>query len=120
MSGEEVWKIVGDLPKVVEHGCAPKIGGYHVEHNWTKQSIFWELHYWKDNLVRHNLDVIHIEKNIFDNVFYTVMDIKAKTKDNIKASMDLKEYCRRRELELVEMASGQFVKPKAKYAFTSQ
>jgi len=61
-----------------------------VAHNWIKQSIFWELPYWNSNLLRHNLDVMHIEKNVFDNVFNTVMDIKDKTKDDIKARMNLK------------------------------
>ena len=54
-----------------------------------KQGIFWELPYWKYNLLRHNLDVMHIEKNYFDNLFNTMMDVKGKTKDNPKARMDL-------------------------------
>ncbi|KAL0386229.1 UNVERIFIED_CONTAM: hypothetical protein Sradi_3017200 [Sesamum radiatum] len=33
------------------------------EHIWKKKSIFFELPYWSDNLIRHNLDVMHIEKN---------------------------------------------------------
>jgi hypothetical protein len=33
-------------------------------HNWWKKSIFFQLPYWKHLLVRHNLDVMHIEKNI--------------------------------------------------------
>lgn len=36
---------------------------------------------------------MHIEKNVFDNVFHTFMDNKERTKDNEKARMDLKEYC---------------------------
>ncbi|PKU60718.1 hypothetical protein MA16_Dca028306 [Dendrobium catenatum] len=36
---------------------------------------------------------MHIKKNIFDNIFNTVMDIKDKSKDNIKARMYLKEIC---------------------------
>jgi hypothetical protein len=43
-------------------------------HNWVKQSIFWELSYWKTNLLCHNLDVMYIEKNVFKNSFNTVMD----------------------------------------------
>ncbi|PKU65335.1 hypothetical protein MA16_Dca001225 [Dendrobium catenatum] len=78
---------------------------YGVYHNWTKKSIFWSLPYWRTNLIRHNLDVMHIEKNVFDNIFYTVMDIKEKSKDNIKARMDLKEICRRKALELKDGSS---------------
>jgi len=29
---------------------------------WKKKSIFFRLSYWKDNLLQHNLDVMHIEK----------------------------------------------------------
>ena len=32
---------------------------------WKKRSIFWDLPYWKTNLIRHNLDVMHIEKKKF-------------------------------------------------------
>ena len=39
-----------------------KIPGFGVKHNWVKKSIFWELPYWHTNLIRHNLDVMHIEK----------------------------------------------------------
>ncbi|KAG8493340.1 hypothetical protein CXB51_010684 [Gossypium anomalum] len=30
---------------------------------WKKRSIFFELPYWEHNILRHNLDVMHIEKN---------------------------------------------------------
>ncbi|KAK6128488.1 hypothetical protein DH2020_037772 [Rehmannia glutinosa] len=65
---------------------------------WRKKSIFWELPYWSTNLIRHNLDVMHIEKNVFDNIFNTVMDVQGKTKDTLKSRQELNEYCRRPEL----------------------
>ncbi|KAL0401997.1 UNVERIFIED_CONTAM: hypothetical protein Slati_4229600 [Sesamum latifolium] len=69
--------------------------GYGSEHKWTKKSIFWELEYWSTHLIRHNLDVMHIEKNVFDNIFNTMMDIKGKTKDNLNARKDLQIICNR-------------------------
>ena len=66
-----------------------KTSGY----GWRKRSIFWDLPYWSTNLIRHNLDVIHIEINVFENVFNTVMNIKGKTKDNNKAREDLAVFC---------------------------
>ena len=42
---------------------------------WKKKSIFWDLPYWSTNLIRHNLDVMHIEKNVFENIFNTVMNV---------------------------------------------
>ena len=61
---------------------------------WRKRSIFWDLPYWSTNLIGHNLDVMHIE-----NVFNTVMNIKRKIKDNIKAKEYLAMFCFRKELE---------------------
>ncbi|KAL0444546.1 UNVERIFIED_CONTAM: hypothetical protein Slati_2177300 [Sesamum latifolium] len=54
------------------------------------------------HLIRHNLDVMHIEKNVFDNIFNTVMDIKEKTKDNLNAWKDLKIICNQSELKVDE------------------
>nr|GEW44826.1 hypothetical protein [Tanacetum cinerariifolium] len=34
-----------------------------VELNWTKRSILYELEYWSFLTLKHNLDVMHIEKN---------------------------------------------------------
>ena len=61
---------------------------------WRKRSIFWDLPYWSTNLIRHNLNVMHIEKNVFENVFNTVMNIKGKIKDNIKSREDLTMFFR--------------------------
>ena len=61
---------------------------------------------------------MHIEKNYFDNLFNTVMDVPGKTKDCVKARMDLPEYCRRKELWLQEKQNNKFFKPKASYSFT--
>jgi len=44
---------------------------------------------------------MHIEKNMFENIFNTVMEVKRKTKDNIKARLDIALYCDRKNMELV-------------------
>ena len=31
---------------------------------WDRRSCLWDLPYWADMKLRHNLDVMHIEKNI--------------------------------------------------------
>ncbi|KAL0433360.1 UNVERIFIED_CONTAM: hypothetical protein Slati_2670300 [Sesamum latifolium] len=85
--------------------------GYGSEHKWTKKSIFWELEYWSTHLIRHNLDIMHIEKNMFDNIFNTVMDIKGKTKDNLNARKD-------NRLELEVDKRRPYVMPKAVYTLT--
>ncbi|XP_068317098.1 uncharacterized protein [Pyrus communis] len=55
---------------------------------WKKKSIFYELPYWRHLLIRHNLDVMHIEKNICDSVVGTLLDIE-KSKDGLAARADL-------------------------------
>ncbi|XP_070011494.1 uncharacterized protein [Nicotiana sylvestris] len=67
-------------------------------HNWRKKSIFFRLPYWKNNLIRHNLDVMHIEKNVCDNIIGTLLDMEGKTKDNLNVRRDLKEMGIRRDL----------------------
>ncbi|KAL0300398.1 UNVERIFIED_CONTAM: hypothetical protein Sangu_3123300 [Sesamum angustifolium] len=85
--------------------------GYRSNHKWMNKRIFWYLPYWSTLLIRHNLNVMHIEKNVFDNIFNTIIDIKGKTKDNVNACRDLKIICNRSELELDERRP--IVMPKA-------
>ena len=60
---------------------------------------------------------MHIEKNVFENIFNTVMNMDGKTKDNVKSREDLKEFCCRPELERNE-ATGKY--PKAWYTLDKQ
>ncbi|KAF3639757.1 putative triacylglycerol lipase 1-like [Capsicum annuum] len=109
-------EIVQSLSKASEEPLY-RLDGYGVSHNWTKQGIFWELEYWPDNLLKNNIDVMHTEKTYFDNVFNTVMNVTSKTKDNLKARLDLLEYCKRRELHLHEGINGNVLKPKVSFTF---
>jgi hypothetical protein len=43
-----------------------------------RKVFFFRLPYWKDNLLRHNLDVMHIEKNVMDNILGTILISKGK------------------------------------------
>ena len=71
-------------------------------------------------MIHHNLYVIYIEKNIFDNIFYTIMDVKGKMKDNLKARIDMKNIYKHPLLELVEVSSEKFLKSKASYTLTRE
>lgn len=44
------------------------------------------------NSYSHNLDVMHIEKNVFENIFNTLLDVKGKSKDNGNARKDIELY----------------------------
>ena len=69
---------------------------------WKKRSIFFELSYWKDLYVTHFIDLMHVEKNVFDNIIGTLLSIRRKTKDGIKARMDMMDMGIRSELAPVE------------------
>ncbi|XP_076900395.1 uncharacterized protein LOC143554555 [Bidens hawaiensis] len=73
LTGWEVFEQVSNIPIVYE-GVTCKDPEFGKTHNWVKKSIFWELEYWPMLLSRHNLDVMHIEKNVFENIFQTVVD----------------------------------------------
>jgi hypothetical protein len=66
--------------------------------NWNKRSICFELLYWSSLKLYHNLDVMHIEKNICESVLGTLMNIDGKTKDIVKARRDLQLIGIRKEL----------------------
>jgi len=68
--------------------------GYGEEHAWTHKSGLWRLPYIDDLLLPHNIDVMHTEKNWGKALFGTVMDTD-KTKDNVKARVDLATLCDR-------------------------
>ncbi|XP_013679651.1 uncharacterized protein LOC106384195 [Brassica napus] len=60
---------------------------------WKKKSIFFDLPYWKDMLVRHNIDVMHVKKNVSDALLSILMH-SAKSKDGLKARKDLEEMAK--------------------------
>ncbi|CAM8989544.1 unnamed protein product [Rhodiola kirilowii] len=120
-SAQEVYDRVQNLKYIWEQRVNEVLEGYGVEHNWTKKLIFWQLPYWVDVKLRHNLDAMHIEKNVFDNLFNTIMDVKGKTKDDgVKCRKDIRLYCRRPELELKTRRDGRLVAKKGKYQLTRE
>src|SRR6185312_1988929 len=48
-------------------------------------------------LVRHNLDVMHIEKNICESLLGTLLDLAGKSKDSEKARLDMEELGMRKD-----------------------
>ncbi|XP_066161956.1 uncharacterized protein [Oryza sativa Japonica Group] len=66
---------------------------------FKKHSIFFKyLPYWNDLEVRHAIDIMHLEKNVFDNIVGTLLDMPKKTKDGLQSWMDLVEMGIREEL----------------------
>ncbi|XP_060190507.1 uncharacterized protein LOC132619696 [Lycium barbarum] len=71
-------------------------------YNWRKKSIFFRLPYWKSLKLRHYLDVMHIERNVSDNILSTVMNMVGKTKDTLKSRYDLVDLGIRQGLHPIE------------------
>jgi hypothetical protein len=65
---------------------------------WKKQSIFWELPYWKDLDVCHSIDVMHVEKNVCENLIRTLLNMNEKTRDHGHARADIKKMGIKQEL----------------------
>jgi hypothetical protein len=82
-----------------------------------KKSIFFNLPYWSTLKLRHNLDVMHIEKNIRDSLLGTLLNISGKTKDTLKARRDLCVMGIRKDLHLQQ--NGTFTSmPHANYTLS--
>ncbi|XP_024023057.1 uncharacterized protein LOC112092090 [Morus notabilis] len=108
MPGKDVAVREADMKKMSE-------AGYSNDSNWKRKSIFWELEYWSKLKLRHNLDVMHIEKNICDNLVGTVLGIDGKSKDTKKARLGLQELNIRKELHL----DGKGKKPPACFTLST-
>ena len=56
-------------------------------------------------MLRHNLDMMHIEKNVVDNIIGTLLNLDGKTKDNLKAHQDLNDMGIKSELHLEKVGN---------------
>ncbi|GJV68016.1 hypothetical protein Tco_1483525 [Tanacetum coccineum] len=101
------------------HGGVKIKRNVHVELNWTKRSIFYELEYWSFLSLRHNLDIMHIEKNVLEAILNTLL-MNDKSKDTAKARQDLQMLGIRSGLWLGQTKNGKCLKPQAAYSFTPE
>ncbi|GKF87752.1 zinc finger, PHD-type containing protein [Tanacetum coccineum] len=98
------------LPTRVK-GKHPSYGGVKikrnvlVELNWTKRSIFYELEYWSFLTLKHNLGIMHIQKNVFEAILNTLL-MNDKSKDTAKARQDLNVLRRPRVLKSTLIRAG--------------
>nr|GFC81628.1 hypothetical protein [Tanacetum cinerariifolium] len=103
------------------YGKHPRFGGVKIkrnvliELNWTKRSIFYELEYWSFLTLKHNLDVMHIEKNVLESILNTLL-MNDKSKDTTKARQDFKRLGIRSGLWLGQNKNGKCSKPQAAYS----
>ncbi|XP_062118652.1 uncharacterized protein LOC133832303 [Humulus lupulus] len=119
-TGDDILKQLDEIP-IHTPGKAPSNSSRKRKRgekklNWCKRSVLFELPYWSKLLLRHNLDVIHIEKNVCDNIIGTLLDIEGKSNDTLKARKDLKNLNIREELWLKkDPSNNKLEKPYASY-----
>ena len=96
-------KVVDDELRALEPaepGSAHQFEGYGVTHNWTHVAALTKLEYYKDLELPHNIDMMHTEKNVGESLFHTVLNIPGKSKDNVKARVDVQKLCDRKKLHM--------------------
>jgi hypothetical protein len=93
--------------------------GYGEQHSWTHKPSLWDLPYFHQLKLPHNIDVMHTEKNVAEIIFSTMFDIAEKTKDNVKARVDQELLCDRPKLKMQPPKGGKnWRKPKASFVLT--
>jgi hypothetical protein len=88
---------------------------------WSRRSVLWDLPYWADLKLRNNLDVMHIEKNICDNLLGTFLNIEGKSKDTLNSRLDLEDMGIREDLHLQPVeGEDSFEIPEAWYTMSKE
>lgn len=105
-------EITGRQPKKMKNMPLPQ--------GWKKVSIFFQLPYWKTLLIRHNIDVMHTEKNVCDNILNTLLGMDGKSKDNLNSRLDLQEMNIRPELHPVKINDTEWEIPMAVFNLTNE
>jgi hypothetical protein len=115
MTSAEIRQQIDELVANPEAGFV----GYGEQHMWTHKSGLTWLSYYDDLLLPHNIDVMYTEKNIVKALCATIMDIPDKSKDNVKARVDLSVLCDRSNQELKPPSGGKtWRRPKADFVLS--
>ncbi|KAK1667840.1 hypothetical protein QYE76_055999 [Lolium multiflorum] len=92
-------EVAGKVERVkdFEHGKNPisrkrKRATVPGEPTWHLKVSLHHLPYWPELKIAHNLDVMHIEKNICDNIVGTLLELEGRNKDTVSARIDLKKF----------------------------
>jgi hypothetical protein len=84
---------------------------------FKKRSIFFRyLPYWNDLETCHIIDLMHVTKNVFDNIIKTLLDMSRKTKDRLKSRNDLVQFSLRLEIHPKLRPNGKHYLPPASYS----
>jgi len=84
---------------------------------FKRRSVWFKLPYWKDLMLRHNFDFMHIGKNVCESLLNTFLGTVGKSKDNLNSRLDLQALGIRSDLHPVEV-EDQFYLPPAPYSMS--
>ena len=76
-----------------------------------RRSIWFQLPYWKDLLLRHNFDIMHIGKNVSESLLNTFLGTDGKSKDNLNSRLDLQALGIRSDLHPIEVEDQLYLPP---------
>ena len=88
------------------------------ESNWSKVNILYKLPYWKNKKFKHNIDVMHVKKNIIESSYSTLLSIEGRNKDTDKARIDLQNMNFRHTLYLKQRPDGSYDIPRAVFSLS--
>ncbi|XP_074283399.1 uncharacterized protein LOC141607949 [Silene latifolia] len=109
LTGHEVYEKVKDIQITYGKKCSKL-----ASRGYKKMSpLFEKLPYWRDLSIRHSLDVMHIEKNVCDNIINTLLNVPNKSKDNKAARKDMMDMKIRPELAPQEKGTRAYLPPAA-------
>ena len=84
-----------------------------------KNIVFFSVTILETLLLGHKLDVMHIEKNVCDNIIGTLFNIDGKTNDNLNARLDMESLNIRHELH-PKYDDRKPILPTASYSLTNE
>jgi len=85
---------------------------------YKRRSIWFLLPYWKDLMLRHNFDFMHIGKNVSESLLNTFMGTDGKSKDNLNSRLNLQALGIRIDLRPVDVDDQMYL-PAAPYSMSS-
>jgi hypothetical protein len=86
---------------------------------FKKQSIFFNyLPYWKYLETCHIIDLMHVTKNVSNNIIGTLLEMSREMKDGLKSRNDLVHFGLRPELHPILRLNRKHYLPPASYSLT--